>query len=137
MKPKRVLIICGSKNDLPAVIPVCQDYNRNQLEISIDVISCHRNPLELMQFARELKDGEYDLIICVGSKAFALPGVLDAWLHFFKKTTRVAGIAIGTGDALWAAQLSIGEVPGGPLVFSDGNPANYTGDNGLRLALNA
>jgi cell division ATPase FtsA len=64
------------------------------MKITIHVMSCNRNSHELVDFIfNRLIDGE--VVIGVGGKALALPGVIDAWVYHFKKNVRVAGVALG------------------------------------------
>lgn len=134
--PKKVIIICGSESDLPAIIPICKRFLgpiKAYLNITIHVISCHRNPHELLEFIQQGNINGYDVIICAGGMALALPGVIDAWLHFCKKTIPVAGVALGEPDsqALLAAQLSITQLPGQPVIFNETTGQAYTGSDGL------
>jgi AIR carboxylase len=132
---KKVIIICGSETDLPQVKEVCSD-STIKAKIVVHIMSCHRNPRELKDFIfNRLQEG--DMVICVGSKALALPGVVDAWAHCFNKNIRVAGVALGETDskALLAAQLSIDELPGQPVIMNEMTGQVYTGPSGLRELL--
>ncbi len=134
-KTQRVIIICGSDTDLPQVRSACENVPWKK-RITIYVISCHRNPQDLKSFIfNRLTDG--DIVIGAGGKALALPGIIDAWAHFFRKNIRVAGVALGEpgSNALLAAQLSIEEIPGQPVIINEVTGKAYTGTNGLRELL--
>lgn len=128
-----IQVICGSDSDLPVIKPVLSEFTRESAEISVSVMSCHRNPLDVMEFA---ETSGADVIICVGGKAFALPGVVDAFAHAAKKDVPVIGVALGEpgSKSLLAAQLSIEEVPGTPIIMDEISGV-YTGPQGLRAAL--
>lgn len=132
--PKTALVVCGSETDLPLVQDICSLCNENSLHITIDIMSCHRNPQEVMEMARVARP---DLVICAGGKAFALPGVFDAWAHYFGNDVPVAGVALGEdgSKSLEAAILSIDEIPGQPVIMDEitGNP--YIGGEGLESLL--
>jgi phosphoribosylaminoimidazole-succinocarboxamide synthase len=133
-KVPSIQVICGSDSDLPAIKPVLLEFTREHAEISASVMSCHRNPVHVMKFAEA---SCADVIICVGGKAFALPGVLDAFSHYYENDIPVIGVALGEPGSkpLLAAQLSIEEVPGMPVVMDEINGV-YTGPQGLRSAIN-
>ena len=77
---------------------------------------------------------DYDVVIGAGSKALALPGIIDAWAHYYEKNVRVAGVALGEpgSKALLAAQLSIEELPGQPVIIDETTGHAYAGTQGLK-----
>ncbi len=129
---KKILVVLGSDSDLPYVESACEEYG---IEKKL-LLSCHRNPMELVNFVKEL-DGKYDAVVCAGGMAFALPGVMDAFGHSFKKQIPVVGVALGkpSTDDLLAAQLSILKIPGQPVIFDEIKGEAYTGTAGFREAL--
>lgn len=133
-EPKNITVLFGSDTDIPQVREVLKLLGPIQ-KFFTHVMSCHRNPLEVMEFCRDLKDT--DVVVCIGGKAFALPGVIDAWCHFYGKDIRVAGVALGKtgGNDLLAAQLSITEIPGQPVIFDELTEQAYTGPQGLNELL--
>lgn len=142
-----IIVICGSESDLPAVLPVLEGFSAEDVRIRAHVISCHRNPYELLEFVELItKDcsGTIDAIICVGGKAFALPGVLDAFLYAASKkagkdSVPVIGVALGEQGtrSLQAAILSIEEIPGYPVIlkYDYGCGVVYLGPEGLGEAI--
>ena len=120
---KRIIVVCGSESDLPSFKTMCDGCD-------IHVMSCHRNPLEVMEFAKTIDDKEYDIVIGI---ALALPGIIAAWLNYFGKNIPVAGVALGKEDSrsLLAAQLSIEEIPGQPVILDELTGKAYTGPQGL------
>lgn len=88
-----------------------------------------------MEFVRTIED--VDVVVCVGGMALALPGVVDAWAHHFGKSVRVCGVALGEpgSESLLAAQLSISEIPGQPVVTDELAGGVYTGSQGLHSLL--
>jgi len=132
-EPKKVLIVCGSKSDVDEVKAVCEGFGPDQLLIKMIVMSCHRNPEQTRAFMKKLKVGEYDMLIGIGSKALALPGILASWAHCFKKQVRIAGVALGKSatKGLEAAKLSIDELPGQPVIMNELTDEVYSGAMGL------
>ena len=132
---KTVAIVLGSKNDWPIVEPVIKQYTKDIVRIDVSVISCHRNPLDILKFVGECCRGCFDVVICAGGKALALPGDVDAWIHAFGGKTPVIGVALGksgTNEGL-AALLSIEQIPGQPVIMDDQDA--YVGPDGLGLAI--
>jgi phosphoribosylaminoimidazole-succinocarboxamide synthase len=135
--PKRAMlkicILCGSESDLSSVKKVVSQIRSSAVG---NIMSCHRNPLELLEFAGQGCGGA-DVVICAGGKAFALPGVLDALLHAKGYQIPVVGVALGEpgSKALQAAQLSIEEIPGTPVVMDEISGQCYTGEPGLYDAI--
>lgn len=136
-KPKNITILCGSENDLPAVRPVVSGFTPDRARIQVHIMSCHRNPEDARKFAVFDCDG-VDAVICAGSKAFALPGFVDAFAYNENDDeVPVVGVALGepNSKALLAAQLSIEELPGSPVVMDEISGIPYAGPEGLRAAI--
>ena len=134
---KTIAIILGSESDWPKVQPVVTTYSEAKIRIVVHVISCHRNPIELLMLVGKCCWGCYDAVICCGGKAFALPGVLDALIHFFNGKTPVVGVALGDPDSdeYLAAMLSIEQLPGQPVIMEQAD-VPYSGADGLKEAIN-
>lgn len=146
-KQRRVAMVFGSKSDIarvPRAKALLQGLqNGSSLpgiagKPQVHVLSCHRNPSELLAYAASGYRGA-DVIIAAGSKAFALPGIIDAVVNQHDKQKKVPVIGVALGDrgslALAAAKLSISELPGQPVVMDEMNDRVYVGDDGLCAAL--
>ncbi len=135
-KPKRrVAIVCGSESDLPVVDSALGSIGFKH-QYFVHVISCHRNPEELREFAMGGCECA-EIVIAVGSKAFALPGVLAGELRAAGYSIPVVGVALGKEDsaALNAAMLSISELPERTVVMDEIRRRPYAGLDGLCAAL--
>jgi len=132
----KVAIVCGSESDLPAVQEAVRGILPQDAEIVVHVMSCHRNPKEVAAFAANGCGGA-EAVIAVGGKALALPGIVDAHAHALGFDIPVIGVALGEpgSDALLAAQLSIEELPGAPVIIDEFVERAYEGADGLRDAL--
>ena len=138
---RHLTIVFGSKNDIPKVKESLEALLAGEFDGGIErvrahIISCHRNPTDLANFTNGY-DRVTDVVIAVGSKAFALPGVMDAQFHNNEHNTPVIGVALGKegGIDLQTARLSISELPGAPVVMDEVNKRVYSGERGLRDAL--
>lgn len=134
---KKILVICGSESDLDSVKKV-YDQTAISERITTHVISCHRNPDALRRLVTSGEIDKFDVVICAGGKAFALPGVLDALVYADMKIIPIAGVALGEpgSKSLLAAQLSIEEIPGQPVIINEITGQAYSGEQGLRDLLN-
>jgi phosphoribosylaminoimidazole-succinocarboxamide synthase len=130
---QNILIVCGSESDLPQVRQSCPD--TMGVDVTVHVISCHRNPEELRDLVLNGNLGQYGLVAGVGSKTLALPGEIDALCHAHKQNVRVAGVALGEGQDLVDAQRAILGIPGQPVIFNEMTGEAYTGPMGLRELL--
>ena len=141
-KKKRVAIVFGSESDIKPVLDVLRltdsdDFSGGFVEKpSVHVVSCHRNPIGLDAFVASGFNGA-DVVIAAGSKAFALPGVIDALFYSKCKEIPVVGVALGKKGtrAFEAAKLSIEELPGQPVIMDEVNGNVYEGREGLLAAL--
>jgi len=132
----KIAVVCGSKNDWHLVEGVVKDVDKSQAQIVVHVLSCHRNPQAVWEFAQSGGEGA-DVILGVGGKALALPGMISSFAHANGKDVPVVGVALGDpgSEGLLAAQLSITEVPGSPVVVDERTGNAYTGAEGLETAL--
>lgn len=133
--PKRnILVVVGSKSDMPQLkLGLLYLKECGNAPSSVDVISCHRNPLDLEALALSPR---VDVIIACAGMAAALPGVLKASLCANKHhRIPVIGVAMkGQNEpANMAAKLSIEELPGQPVELDQKGNA-YFGAEGFRQA---
>jgi len=89
IKPK-VAVVVGSESDLPQ-IETGLAFLKGKVSGKVNVISCHRNPVQLFDFARTT---DVDLVIAGAGWAAALPGMLASWLDNWQKpNVPVLGVA--------------------------------------------
>ncbi len=132
-------MVLGSESDWNEWVQKAIEEHAEKLSIQVVVASCHRNPAEVVglgyAIANRVGWARINFVICIGGKAFALPGVLNAWIEYFKGNTPVAGVAIGEdgSTSLAAAKFSISEIPGKGVVLAEGKA--LAGKGGLEMAL--
>ena len=129
-KTKNVAIVCGSESDLPEAKDLIGRVHCSVARVSVHVMSCHRNPEQVQNFAKDWCSGA-DVVIGMGGKALALPGILDAWLYVYEKDIPVIGVALGEpgSKSLQAAQLSIEELPSLSVITDELQGSCYTSLN--------
>jgi 5-(carboxyamino)imidazole ribonucleotide mutase len=110
-----VAIITGSKSDLPALEPCTQMLTDLGIAHEVQVMSAHRAPQKVQQFAAGAADAGFEVIIAAAGMAAHLPGVVAAWTHL-----PVIGVPVaqagGPGVAGLDSLLSIAQMPPGVPV---------------------
>jgi 5-(carboxyamino)imidazole ribonucleotide mutase len=108
----RVAILIGSKSDLPTLDPCVETLSALAIEHETHVMSAHRAPAKVQQFAASAADNGFEVIIAAAGMAAHLPGVVAAWTHL-----PVIGVPVshsgGTGVSGLDSLLSIAQMPPG------------------------
>jgi 5-(carboxyamino)imidazole ribonucleotide mutase len=113
--PPRVAILTGSKSDVPLLDPCVQTLSELGIEHEMHVMSAHRAPQKVQQFASGAADSGIEVIIAAAGMAAHLPGVVAAWTRLPVIGVPIApagGTAVSGLDAL----LSIAQMPPGVPV---------------------
>ena len=113
--PPRVAILTGSKSDVPLLDPCVQTLSELGIEHELHVMSAHRAPQKVQQFASGAADSGIEVIIAAAGMAAHLPGVVAAWTRLPVIGVPIApagGTAVSGLDAL----LSIAQMPPGVPV---------------------
>lgn len=75
---KKVAIVMGSANDMPAVQPAMDKLKELGVEYTVRILSAHRTPLQAMEFASSAYDNGFGVIIAAAGKAAHLAGAMAA-----------------------------------------------------------
>ncbi|TMC00568.1 MAG: 5-(carboxyamino)imidazole ribonucleotide mutase [Chloroflexi bacterium] len=113
--PPRVAVLTGSKSDVPSLEACTQTLDQLGIAHDLQVMSAHRSPARVQQFAAQAAEQGYEVIIAAAGMAAHLPGVVAAWTRLpvigvpiaQPGTTAVSGL-----DSL----LSIAQMPPGVPV---------------------
>lgn len=111
-----VAVVMGSRSDEDAVKPGLEMLDRLGVSHEVFVMSAHRQPEKVREFAQTASERGFAVIIAAAGLAAHLPGVLAAWT-----TLPVIGLPIAAGalngvDALY----SIAQMPPGVPVAAVG-----------------
>lgn len=111
-KAVQIAIILGSDSDWPTMQP-CKDLlGQFGLSCQVRVMSAHRTPEAVTEFARAAYEQGYRLIIAAAGMAAALPGAIAA-----HTIVPVIGVPIASGTfGGFDALLSIAQMPPGVPV---------------------
>jgi 5-(carboxyamino)imidazole ribonucleotide mutase len=107
----RVGIVTGSKSDLPTLEACTQMLDQLGIEHEVHVMSAHRSPAKVQQFAAGAEAAGFEVIIAAAGMAAHLPGVVAAWTRL-----PVIGVPIASGQhgaSGMDSLLSIAQMPPG------------------------
>lgn len=110
----RVAVLTGSKSDLPLLDPCLQTLTDLGIDHEVHVMSAHRSPAKVQQFAASATDSGFEVIIAAAGMAAHLPGVVASMT-----TLPVIGVPIASGTHAASgldALLSIVQMPPGVPV---------------------
>ena len=74
----QVGIIVGSESDLPVIEPAVGELTKNGITSEVVVLSAHRNPVEVADWASSAQSRGLKVLIAGAGMAAALPGVVAA-----------------------------------------------------------
>lgn len=113
MKTKLVSIVMGSDSDLPVMKQAAEMLEIFGIEYEIDIVSAHRTPGKLFEFASNAHKRGVEVIIAGAGGAAHLPGMVAAI-----SPLPVIGVPIKSGNSIdgWDSVLSILQMPGGVPV---------------------
>lgn len=109
-----VAVVMGSKSDTEAMQPTLDVLTQLGIDYEVSVISAHRNPEKVRQYALATRSRGIEVIIAAAGGAAHLPGVLASWT-----TLPVIGIPLATSELQGVDALySIVQMPAGVPVAS-------------------
>ncbi|HMS53381.1 MAG: 5-(carboxyamino)imidazole ribonucleotide mutase [Sphingobacteriales bacterium] len=108
-----VSIVMGSDSDLPVMQQAADMLNTFGLDYEIDIVSAHRTPEKLFEFAANAHLRGIEVIIAGAGGAAHLPGMVAAI-----SPLPVIGVPIKSSNSIdgWDSVLSILQMPGGVPV---------------------
>ncbi|HZK64271.1 MAG TPA: 5-(carboxyamino)imidazole ribonucleotide mutase [Puia sp.] len=109
----QVAIIMGSDSDLPAMQPAADALKAFGIDFELSIVSAHRSPLRMVDFALKAKERGLKVIIAGAGGAAHLPGMVASLT-----TLPVIGVPIKSSNSLdgWDSVLSILQMPAGVPV---------------------
>ncbi|MBE0651078.1 MAG: 5-(carboxyamino)imidazole ribonucleotide mutase [Bacteroidales bacterium] len=103
----------GSDSDLPVMKPAAEMLEQFGVEYEIDIVSAHRTPEKLFDFASNAHKRGIQVIIAGAGGAAHLPGMVAAI-----SPLPVIGVPVKSSNSIdgWDSVLSILQMPGGVPV---------------------
>ena len=110
---KKVGIIMGSKSDLPIMQDAIDILNEFDIESEVNIVSAHRTPNKMFDYASKAKDNGINVIIAGAGGAAHLPGMVASIT-----TLPVIGVPVKSRNSIdgWDSVLSILQMPNGVPV---------------------
>jgi 5-(carboxyamino)imidazole ribonucleotide mutase len=104
-----VSVVMGSKSDKEVVQPALEILKLMQIDYEVEVMSAHRNPEKVRQYALTAHNRGIEVIIAAAGGAAHLPGVIASWT-----TLPVIGIPLASSELKGIDALcSIVQMPAG------------------------
>jgi 5-(carboxyamino)imidazole ribonucleotide mutase len=109
----QVGIIMGSKSDLTVMQSAIDILNEFNIKIEVDIVSAHRTPKKMFEYAENAKKRGIKVIIAGAGGAAHLPGMVASIT-----TVPVIGVPVKSSNSLdgWDSILSILQMPNGVPV---------------------
>ncbi len=105
-------IVIGSKTDEPLIQPALDMLQQLNIEYEFTVMSAHRNPEKVREYAAKARERGVEVIIAAAGFAAHLPGVLASLT-----TLPIIGVPLPTSELKGIDSLySIVQMPGGVPV---------------------
>ncbi|MCU0447661.1 MAG: 5-(carboxyamino)imidazole ribonucleotide mutase [Microscillaceae bacterium] len=103
-------IIMGSKSDLPVMQAAADFLAKMQIPYEIDIVSAHRTPLKMVEYAQTAYARGLKVIIAGAGGAAHLPGMTASLT-----TLPVIGVPVKSSNSIdgWDSILSILQMPNG------------------------
>ena len=120
----RVAVVMGSDSDLPTMEPAAAILRELGVEVEVRVLSAHRTPLEMVNFAQAARGQGFGVIVAGAGGAAHLPGMVAALTTLPVIGVPVKSRALSGVDSLH----SIVQMPGGiPVATVGGHHAGEMG----------
>ena len=105
---KKVGIIMGSSSDAPVMQPAAAALEQMGIGYEFMVVSAHRSPDWMYEYARSLEERNVGIIIAGAGGAAHLPGMMAAL-----STVPVIGVPVRSSNSIdgWDSLLSIVQMP--------------------------
>ncbi|MEM6725236.1 MAG: 5-(carboxyamino)imidazole ribonucleotide mutase [Bacteroidota bacterium] len=113
MDTRTVSIVMGSDSDLPVMEKAAQMLEELGVGYELDVVSAHRTPDKLFDYAQKAHERGIEVIIAGAGGAAHLPGMVASL-----SPLPVIGVPIKSSNSIdgWDSVLSILQMPGGVPV---------------------
>ncbi len=110
MNKPLVSVIMGSDSDLPVMAPAAEFLESMDIPVEVTVVSAHRTPDRMVEFARQAHQRGIRVIIAGAGGAAHLPGMVASM-----SPLPVIGVPVRSSNSIdgWDSILSILQMPNG------------------------
>ena len=123
IQPK-IAIVMGSKSDWATMQHAADILDALAINYHVEIVSAHRTPDKLFQFAQEAKQRGFDVIIAGAGGAAHLPGMLAAKTLLPVLGVPVQSAALNGVDSLYSIVQMPKGIPVGTLAIGKAGAAN-------------
>ncbi|OTP87586.1 5-(carboxyamino)imidazole ribonucleotide mutase [Gilliamella apicola] len=123
IQPK-IAIVMGSKSDWATMQHAADILDALAINYHVEIVSAHRTPDKLFQFAQEAKQRGFDVIIAGAGGAAHLPGMLAAKTLVPILGVPVQSAALNGVDSLYSIVQMPKGIPVGTLAIGKAGAAN-------------
>ncbi|PXZ00951.1 5-(carboxyamino)imidazole ribonucleotide mutase [Gilliamella apicola] len=123
IQPK-IAIVMGSKSDWATMQHAADILDALTITYHVEIVSAHRTPDKLFQFAQEAKQRGFDVIIAGAGGAAHLPGMLAAKTLVPVFGVPVQSAALNGVDSLYSIVQMPKGIPVGTLAIGKAGAAN-------------
>ena len=123
-KSSKIAIIMGSQSDWPTMKKTADILEALDVVYDAKIISAHRTPDRLVDFAKGAKDSGYHVIIAGAGGAAHLPGMVAAMTSLPVLGVPVKSKSLSGLDSLLSIVQMPGGVPVGTLAIGDAGAKN-------------
>ena len=121
---KKVAIIMGSESDRPTVESSLEYFKYFGVQADVLVLSAHRNPDEVANFAREARSNGYAILVACAGMAAHLGGVIAAHTTLPVIGVPLDGSALNGVDALYSMVMMPAGVPVATMAIGKAGARN-------------
>ncbi|MEX0272926.1 MAG: 5-(carboxyamino)imidazole ribonucleotide mutase [Flavobacteriaceae bacterium] len=109
----KVAVVMGSMSDMPVMREAIAILEGFDIEVAVDIVSAHRTPEKLFDFAKNAHKNGVSVIIAGAGGAAHLPGMVASL-----SPLPVIGVPVKSSNSIdgWDSVLSILQMPGGVPV---------------------
>jgi len=112
----KVAILTGSKSDVPTLDACVQMLTELGIENELHVMSAHRSPARVQEFASTAEQNGFEVIIAAAGMAAHLPGVVAAYTQLPVIGVPIAGSTQSGVNGLDALLAIVQMPPGVPVA---------------------
>lgn len=124
MTKKQVLIVMGSRSDLPAMEGCMQQLDAFDIGYEVRVLSAHRTPEAVLQLSAQAKDRGIQVIIAAAGGAAHLAGVIASSTPLPVIGIPIQTSALGGMDSLLSTVQMPSGVPVATVAIGKAGPKN-------------
>ncbi len=130
----RVAVVMGSDSDLPSLQPAVELLDAFGIAVEVRVLSAHRTPLEMVDFARQAAGRGLQVVIAGAGGAAHLPGMVAALTPLPVIGVPVQSKALSGVDSLHSIVQMPAGVPVATVAIGNGANAGLLAAQILALA---